>query len=160
MKDADNIFRWENDQTYWDVSGTQRPFSHFCIEDYVMTSQNEDIYTAKQLRLIIEDGNKDLAVGCVDLYEFEPQNLRAGIGIFIDNEQRKQGYGLKALELLITYASNVLHIHNLYAFVSQDNEASQQLFVKSGFNRTAVLQDWILRGQNFKNIIVYQHLTR
>ncbi|MDR0789868.1 MAG: GNAT family N-acetyltransferase [Bacteroidales bacterium] len=159
FNDIDLIFKWENDESMWDVTETQRPFSHQAIKSYVETAQNEDIYTAKQLRLMIESKTEKQTIGCVDLFDFEPQNLRAGVGILIDKAFRNNGYAARAMELLKKYAFDVINIHNLYAFVPQDNEASLRLFEKAGFNKTATLQDWILRQQNYKDVIVYQCLS-
>ena len=50
--DIELIYEWENDIENWIVSNTQTPFSRFVLEQYI-TSAHEDIYTAKQLRLII-----------------------------------------------------------------------------------------------------------
>ncbi|MDR1847579.1 MAG: GNAT family N-acetyltransferase [Bacteroidales bacterium] len=156
IDDIDLIFKWENDENLWYITETQRPFSKEAIRNYVETTQNEDIYSAKQLRLMIEVEKEKGAVGCVDLFDYEPQNRRAGIGIVIDKAYLRKGYGLLSLQMLKNYAFNVLSIHNLYAFVPQNNEASCRLCEKANFNKTAVLQDWIFRNRKYENIIVYQ----
>ncbi|MDR1726157.1 MAG: GNAT family N-acetyltransferase [Bacteroidales bacterium] len=157
-KDVDLIFKWENDESMWAITETQRPFSHATIKNYVEIAQNEDIYTAKQLRLMIEINENEVAVGCVDLYDFEPQNFKACVGILIDRDFQRKGYAFQALNILRNYAFNVLNIHNLYAFVPQDNIASKRLFEKAGFNHTAVLQNWFFRNNKYKDVNVYQYL--
>jgi diamine N-acetyltransferase len=145
IDDCNIIFGWENDKDLWNVTETQRPFSYHAIKNYVETAQNEDIYTAKQIRLMIDLENDKEPVGCVDLYDFEPRNSRAGIGILIDKKFKGKGYATQALTMLTQYAFNVLNIHNLYAFVPCDNESSLHLFVKIGFEQTAVLKQWLYR---------------
>jgi diamine N-acetyltransferase len=159
LGDADLIFRWENDQQNWDVAQVQRPFSFYAIENYVYNAQNEDIYTAKQLRLMIEIDNGKTTVGCVDLYDFEPQNNRAGIGILIDKEFRAKGYAFEALNLLKQYAFSILNIHNIYAFVPCENQGSRRLFAKCDFSQTAVLRHWIFREGKYQDVVVYQYLS-
>jgi diamine N-acetyltransferase len=83
--DADLIYRWENSYSLWGVSSTRAPFSHYAIEQYVKGTQNEDIYSSKQIRFMIDalDEGEVKTVGCVDLYDLEPQHSRAGVGIFV-----------------------------------------------------------------------------
>ena len=54
--DIDVLFDWENDTDNWLVSNTQTPFSRFVLEQYI-ASAHSDIYTAKQLRLMICDNS-------------------------------------------------------------------------------------------------------
>jgi diamine N-acetyltransferase len=51
---------------------------------------------------------------------------------------------------------NIYNLHQLYAYVTEDNEDSKILFEKSGFLQTATLKDWVCRDNKFKNVIVYQ----
>ena len=52
--DIDVLYNWENDTENWQVSNVQTPFSRFVLEQYI-TSAHQDIYSAKQLRLMICD---------------------------------------------------------------------------------------------------------
>ncbi len=72
--DIDVLYQWENDVETWKVSNTQTPFSRFVLEQYI-TSAHDDIYTVKQLRLIICDvANKP--IGCIYLFDFDCTHLR------------------------------------------------------------------------------------
>ena len=88
------------------VSNTQSPFSRFVLEQYI-TSSHQDIYSVKQLRLIIcNEENK--AIGSIDLFDFDPNHLRAGVGILIaEKADRKKGYASEALSLLMDYCFSV-----------------------------------------------------
>ena len=78
-EDVDLLYVWENDPAVWGVSGTLAPFSRHTLRRF-LDEQRFDLYAARQLRLVVEtlDGR---AVGLVDLFEFEPVDLRAGIGM-------------------------------------------------------------------------------
>ena len=52
-EDLNRLYRWENDSSIWSVSGTLMPFSKFILEEFV-NQAHQDIYTNKQLRLIID----------------------------------------------------------------------------------------------------------
>ena len=88
--DIDLLYKWENDPAVWRVSNTLSPYSRFQIEEYVMSARN-DIYLNRQLRLMIVGlrGNiKGKAIGAIDLFDFDPLNLRAGAGILVGQEFR------------------------------------------------------------------------
>ena len=85
------------------MSNTQTPYSRFLINQY-LENAHQDIYEAKQLRLAICLNNSYEAIGLIDLFDFDPKNNRAGIGILIqEKNNRINGFGSEALQLLINY---------------------------------------------------------
>ena len=152
--DIDLLYKWENDTAIWSVSGTLAPFSRFVLEQY-LASSHQDIYSNKQLRLIIdytiavEEGEESepRSIGCIDLFDFDPKNRKAGVGILIaDRADRGKGFATEALTLLVEYGFDVLDLHQIYSNVRVDNENSVALFKKIGFEITGLKQDWILDG--------------
>ncbi len=153
--DIDVLYNWENDSENWNVSSTQTPFSRFVLEQYI-TSAHQDIYTTKQLRLIICD-KENKAVGCIDLFDFEPNHLRAGIGILIaEKSDRRNGYASEALKLLTNYCFTTLNLHQIYCNITTDNEPSILLFQKHGFQITGIKKQWIREASNYKDELLLQ----
>ncbi|MCX6272034.1 MAG: GNAT family N-acetyltransferase [Bacteroidetes bacterium] len=150
-EDIDLLYRWENDFTLWHYSNTITPFSRFTLEQYVMNS-NQDIFTTKQLRLMIvrktEPGNP---IGTIDLFDFDPIHLHAGVGIMLMSDFRKKGLALESLQILTRYAFNILHLHQLFCNITTDNEASLRLFGKSGFEITGTKKEWTRVGDIWKD---------
>lgn len=177
--DINVLYQWENDTEIWNVSNTLTPFSHFILEQYIVNS-HLDIYSAKQLRLMIDlalvpetsdlhaspsiekkqehfSREKSNTIGCIDLFDFEPNHLRAGIGILIaDKSNRKKGYASEALEILIDYCFSTLNLRQLYCNITVDNESSVLLFQKHGFQITGVKKQWIRHGKEFKDELFLQ----
>lgn len=138
--DADRIHAWENDTENWRVSNTLVPFSKHLIEQYVNSSQ--DIFTFRQLRLMIALNDSQDTIGAVDLFEFDPRHQRAGVGILIEPEFRGKGVATEALQLLEEYVLNVLGIRNLYCNILEDNESSMKLFEKCGYQMIGKKKNW------------------
>jgi diamine N-acetyltransferase len=156
-EDIDLLYEWENDSKIWELSNTYEPFSKYILAKYIKESQR-DIYESKQVRMIIEtlDGK---AVGAVDLFDFDPFHFRAGVGILIhDENERKLGYASDALELLCVYASEYLHLHQLFANISEDNTASIRLFTKNGFELCGTKRDWRKTPNGWKNELMFQKI--
>lgn len=144
--DIDLLFNWENDEELWHLSNTVEPFSRFTLEQYILNS-HQDIYTAKQLRLLIDvknDKGKIITIGSIDLFDFDPINKRAGIGILISKGSRNKGYASEALEMIVDYAFSTLHLHQLYGNITTDNIASFKLFKKNGFKIIGIKKEWVL----------------
>ena len=157
-QDIEDIYEWENDPMVWQYSDAHIPFSRHFLTQYILSSTSGDIYTDKQMRLIGDVDNR--AVGCVDLYDFDPTNHRAGIGILVDSRYRNRGYGRRMLELLIDYCREYLQIHMLYAYVADYNEASLRMFDSVGFKRMGALFDWLYNAKTktYSTAVVMQYL--
>lgn len=155
QEDLDFLFSTENDMKLWEVSHTQTPFSKYILKRYLENS-HLDIYEAKQLRLIIVEKESKTSIGMIDLFDFNPQHNRAGVGIMLINSYKNKGYASEALELFITYAFSKLQLHQLYASMTLDNLSSIQLFENHRFKKCGIKKDWIAVKNGFKDEVFYQ----
>jgi diamine N-acetyltransferase len=160
-QDVDLMMIYENDTEIWPVSGTLVPYSRYTLEQFYKNAV-QDIYTARQLRLAIElikEAHRGQTIGYVDLFDFDPQQRRAGVGILIgDKRERNKGYASEALMLLCRYSFEVLNIHQLFCHIDNNNEASLNLFEKAGFKKCGLLKDWILFDGQWRDVNMLQLL--
>jgi diamine N-acetyltransferase len=158
-KDLDFLFELENNTDVWEVSGTITPYSKNVLQLY-LDNAHRDLFDVKQLRLVICDLNEK-AVGLIDVFDFEPNHKRAGVGIIILNkEQRNKGFGGEAVLILCNYLFKVLGLRQIYANILEENVASLHLFKKLGFVEIGVKEDWIRVKNTFKNEILLQKINR
>ena len=134
-EDLDLLYHIENDVELWNVGTSNVPYSRYLLHDYVANAKN-DIYTDRQVRMMVENEEGNV-IGVVDLVSFDPANRRAEVGIIIMNDYRRQGYGAAVIDAIKDYALRILHLHQLYAYVDCDNNASMGLFEKTGFCESA-----------------------
>jgi diamine N-acetyltransferase len=154
-EDLDFIVKVENSEEFWEISATRVPYSRYLIKKYLQNS-HRDIYEVKQLRLMICDLEKT-PIGLIDVFDLEPKDRRAALGILIVNEtERGKGYGAEVLTLICNYCFTHLDLHQVYANVNEDNLASINLFERNKFEKVGVKKDWINAGGKFKNEILYQ----
>ncbi|MCG8893227.1 GNAT family N-acetyltransferase [Tenacibaculum finnmarkense] len=153
------LFAIENNESFWEVSHTQAPFSRFILKQY-LENAHLDIYQAKQLRLVIElsakDEDKKEAIGMIDLFDFNPQHKRAGVGILIHPKYQQKGLSFEALKLLINYCFTHLQLHQLYANITADNKNSIRLFTKHNFKQIGIKKEWIFTNGTYKDEILFQ----
>lgn len=155
-EDLDFVYEVENDESIWEISSTQTPYSMYLIKQY-LENAHQDLYEAKQLRLAICKYEDIKPVGMVDLFEFDPKNNRAGIGIMIkDADLRNTGIGSETLKLLIRYSFTHLNLRQLFANIDSANEPSKRLFTKFGFEFIGIKKQWNLVGGIYKDEAMYQ----
>ena len=153
------VYAIENNESIWQVSNTQTPYSRFLIKQY-LENAHQDLYEAKQLRLAICKKDTFEAVGLIDLFDFDPKNSRAGVGIVIQNtSDRNAGIGQEALSLLLSYVFKQLNLHQVYANIASNNEASSALFTKFDFQKIGTKKDWNFYQGKYYDEDVYQLLN-
>ena len=154
-EDLDFVHEIENDEDFWEISSTQAPYSKFLIRQYIENA-HRDIYDIKQLRLVICT-KRGRPVGLIDVYDLEPRDKRAAIGILIANKKdRKKGFGSESLALLCDYCFTHLGLHQVYASVTSNNEESKRVFESNGFRKIGLKKDWTLFNGKFKDEWLYQ----
>ena len=137
----------------WADSDTHNPLSRHDLHQYIENTTS-DIYRDGQLRLIIEESqpstlNSQLStkvVGCIDLFDFDARNRKAAIGMYIAPEARGKGVGKQAVQLLLDYAFDFLHLRMVYAIISVHNTACSHIYEQMGFTPSSPLSNWTLEG--------------
>lgn len=158
QKDLNFLYLIENDTKVWEVSGTVTPYSKDVLQLY-LDNAHRDIFDVKQLRLVICT-LEHKTLGLIDVFDFEPNHKRAGIGIVIlDEDQRNKGIGAEAITLLTNYLYETLGLQQVYANILEDNLSSLHLFKKLGFQVVGVKKDWVRFKNTFKNEVLLQKIN-
>mgnify|MGYP001245992537 CR=1 FL=1 len=131
----------------WDIYSTLKPNHYICQHESQLMAYNALFANQHFAKLI-------------DLFDFDPKNNRAGVGIVISSESnRNSGMGSEALQLVINYAFNQLQLHQLYANIGSKNEISISLFTKFGFQKIGVKKDWNKINNHYEDEMLYQLIT-
>lgn len=107
-----------------------------------------------QLKLYAFDG--DDAVGCVELYNYDPVNLRAAVGIVVSTEQRHRGHASAMLAELTQFCRENTPLHQLYADIAAPNAISIRLFEHAGYTLCGTFTDWVVRNGAYIDTLRYQ----
>lgn len=152
-EDLDLMYLVENDAGLWHCGSSNVPYSSFTLRRFIEETSN-DIFRDGQLRLVIEkeDGT---SVGFLDLQNFNAMHSRAEVGIVLVPEAQGYGYAKEALMLLCRYAGKHLHLHLLYAVVSEENSRGRKLFLSSGFAQSGVLPQWLRTDIGYSDAILF-----
>ncbi len=157
-EDLETIYRWENNTQLWYAGENYSPLSRFVLKKY-LEQAHLDIYQTLQLRLMITKTNMpSVPIGSVDFFEFDPFTQKAGIGILIEEDERRKGYARDALLLAIGYAKNALGLKQVYCYIATDNFPSIQLFQDIGFDINGTKKAWFRKGSNWIDVHFLQLL--
>ncbi|MFT6717045.1 MAG: diamine N-acetyltransferase [Saprospiraceae bacterium] len=155
-EDLNVLYDWENNPDIWTVSNTITPYSKHVLLRYI-ESAGTDIYSSKQLRLVIEKKDQNKAIGFIDLFDFDPYNSKVGIGILIaETKERNKGFAAEALQLMLEYVSKHLGLKQAYCNVTIDNKNSMRLFEKAGFTKSGIKKDWVRVQDTWLDEALYQ----
>jgi len=148
-EDLEYLYQWENNPDYWLVSNMITPYSKYILKKYIENA-HKTIFETGQLRMMIDHTPTGKTIGTIDLFDYDPFHLRAGIGILIaEEEYRRKGYASMALECLIDYCFNTLQMHQLYCNILSNNCESLDLFRKIGFTESGIKKEWIKTKDGF-----------
>lgn len=149
LADVQALHAWENASDDWWMGASILPVSVEAMTQFA--TGNHDLYRDRQWRWMLDTreapGAPWQTVGAVDLYDFEPRQLRAGVAVHIDADARRSGHAQAGLSILQDHASSHLGLKQLYAEVPANHEASLGLFQKAGYRATGRREQWIRTPQ-------------
>lgn len=138
--DVSVMMAWENNPDNWKISSTTKAYSRAQIEEFV--GLNQDIFIHSQLRLIICLTDTNEIIGNMDLFDFEPEHKRVGVGILIDEKYRNKGLANESIQLIEEYCKIILDVKNIFCNILTDNTKSIKLFEKNNFKRICLKPNW------------------
>lgn len=186
-EDVDRLYIWENDRDMWPFGGTRAPLSRHQLWEYA-TNYDANPFAAGQLRLIIEHATapdnvipqnsqssqssqssynsqnsqpSPIPCGVIDLYDIDPVNSRAMVGIMVAPQWRSRGIATRALELVGEYCRDTLGLATIASEVASDNLPSIRLFGgKAAYRQVGERPSWYRRGDRFVSALLFQKQLR
>lgn len=125
----------------------------------ILKALQGDTLSSGELKLYGFSATDD-PVGCVELYNYDPVNRRAAVGIVISNEYRHQGYGKSMIAALTTFCQENTSLHQIYADIAATNNPSIHIFQSAGYQHCATLKDWVVRGDHYIDTYRFQLILK
>lgn len=80
-------------------------------------------------------------VGSVALKRIDLEGRKAELGYWVDPDEQGNGYATEAARLCLTHAFEELGLHKVWARTVGDNDASNRVLEKLGFDREGVFEE-------------------
>lgn len=154
-EDLQLLLQIENQPEDWLLSQQQVPWSVHLLENYLQQA-SQDIYEAKQYRMVIAMQTSKQAIGLLDFFDFDPKNKRVSIGIALVPEFQQKGFGKDALQTALHFVFQEWMVHQVYANILTSNQSSIGLFESLGFAKVGIKKDWILHRHQWHDEALYQ----
>lgn len=130
IEDAECYVTWMNDpEITVNTHGSTRVMNVEVERDWILDTLKNQEYT-----FAIVSKENDILIGNCSLMHFNAIDQTATVGIFIGLEEyRSHGYGAEALNLLLSYGFNILHLHSIDLTVYDFNVRAIRCYEKIGF---------------------------
>ncbi|MGE8077504.1 GNAT family N-acetyltransferase [Peribacillus loiseleuriae] len=99
-------------------------------------------------------------IGTIGFNAWLPKHKRAEIGYEIHPEQWRKGYTMEAVSKVISYGFEKMNLTRIGAVVFIENEASNKLLTKIGFQKEGILRDYMYQNGKAHDTYVYSFLKR
>lgn len=117
---------------------------------------NASLSTGELKLYAYPDHMPDTPVGCIEIYNYDPINRRAAVGIVVSNEYRHQGHGRLIVQTLTDFCRQNTSLHQLYADIAVTNIPSIRIFQHAGYRHCATMRDWVMRADQYVDTLRYQ----
>jgi [ribosomal protein S5]-alanine N-acetyltransferase len=93
-------------------------------------------------------------IGTIGFHAWSPKNKRAEIGYEINPDYWKKGYAKESISAVLEYGFSALGLKRIGAVVFLENDSSNELLLKLGFQKEGILRNYIVqKGQSFDTIV-------
>ncbi|KWU62653.1 MULTISPECIES: GNAT family N-acetyltransferase [Bacillus cereus group] len=106
----------------------------------------------------IEKKGTDQLIGTCGFHLINKHHKRAEIGYELDDTYWGQGYATEALQAMLAYGFETLHLIRIAAVVYIENEASRNLLKKAGFQEEGLLRKYMIQNDVAHDTVVYSLL--
>ncbi|KKK39088.1 acetyltransferase [Mesobacillus campisalis] len=155
--DAKSIFACFSDENVLQFYG-QEAFEHIeqaeALIDFFTNSYKEK----KGIRWGIEIKGQQGIIGTIGLNAWSPKHKRAEIGYEIHPDHWRKGFTFEALSKVIEYGFDDFGLTRIGAVVFLDNQASNKLLSKAGFQLEGILRDYMYQNGVAHDTYVYSLL--
>ncbi|WP_010676584.1 GNAT family N-acetyltransferase [Bacillus timonensis] len=110
------------------------------------------------IRWAIEIKEEDGLIGTIGFNAWSPKHKRAEIGYELHPEHWRKGFATEAIQKVVSYGFNELGLARIGAIVFLENEASNDLLSKLGFEKEGILRNYMYQNGASYDTNVYSLL--
>ncbi|SFB26319.1 MULTISPECIES: GNAT family N-acetyltransferase [unclassified Bacillus (in: firmicutes)] len=158
--------------TVKDIDGIYDCFSNEKVTRYYGQEQLQDREQAKGfitffsknyeekrgIRWGIEMKGTEGIIGTIGLNAWSPKHKRAEIGYEIHPDYWRKGYASEAVKEILSYSFEVLGLTRIGAVVFIENQSSNKLLLKLGFQQEGILRNYMYQDGEPYDTYVYSLL--
>jgi ribosomal-protein-alanine N-acetyltransferase len=109
---------------------------------------------------IYRKDNPDLKIGNIGLFRIIAEHYRAEIGYMLQANEHQKGIMFEAMQAVIKFGFEKIHLHSIEANINPENTASRKLLEKAGFVREAYFRENYFFDGKFIDSEIYSLISR
>ncbi|MBP3961664.1 GNAT family N-acetyltransferase [Paenibacillus lignilyticus] len=106
----------------------------------------------------LKDSPDNRIMGTIGFNAWMPKHRRAEIGYELHPDHWHRGYATEAVSRIVAYGFDQLELARIGAVVFRENQASQTVLTKLGFQQEGILRDYIVQDGKSYDTHVYSIL--
>ena len=156
-EDTEQIFRCFSDEKVTRFYG-QEPLQSMEEAERLVAFFSKSYQEKRGVRWGIELKGIQGLIGTIGYNAWIPKHKRAEIGYEIHSDYWRKGYVSEAISSVLAYGFDVMSLNRIGAVVYIDNEASNNLLTKFGFEKEGVLKQYMFQNGVAHDTYVYSLL--
>ncbi|ARF13986.1 GNAT family N-acetyltransferase [Sporosarcina ureae] len=156
-EDAEGIFSCFSNEDVTRFYG-QETFKSVVEAEKIIDIFSKNYREKRGIRWGIERKETKGIIGTIGFNAWLPKHKRAEIGYEIHPQQWRKGYTSEAVSRVISYGFDVMGLTRIGAVVFIENEASNKLLGKVGFQQEGVLRNYMYQDGKPYDTYVYSLL--
>lgn len=149
-----------------DIEFLRNGVNHPEVRVYMGNKRPQNLETEKEFfeNVIQDDDSQHLLIcskegekaGIVSLIREgdRPEN-QAQIGLWIHPDHHRKGFGTEASKMMTNYGFRQLDYHRIFARAYEENQASQKIWERIGYEKEGALRDHTYTKGNYRNVIYF-----
>ena len=157
-KDAREIFRLRSNENVMQYIDRPRPKTINDALSYINIITNA-LKNEEGITWGICFKYSDQLIGTIGFWRMDKENYRAEIGYMLDDAFHRQGVMQEALNVVLDYGFNIMHLHSVEANINPMNIATMKILEKNNFVHEAHFRENYYYNGKFLDSFVYSLLS-
>ncbi len=138
----------------------QEPFIEKQQAEQLIQHFDKNYEEKRGIRWGIELKETGEVMGTIGYHLWSDPHKRAEIGYEIHPDYWRKGYTKEAIQQVINYGFEHMNLQRIGAVVYLENEASNQLLLKLGFQQEGILRDYMVQKEKAYDTFIYSLLKK
>lgn len=99
-------------------------------------------------------------IGTIGFWRMDKPNYRTEVGYMLQTKHQGKGLVSEALQTVLDFAFNQMHIHSVEANINPSNDRSRNLLIKNGFVKEAYFRENYFYNGKFLDSEIYSLISK
>ena len=159
QKDASDFFKMRSDPEL--MKYIDKPMMKSVAEAKALIKQSEaDRLLGNGINWGISLRDEPKLIGTIGFWRMDKPNYRTEVGYMLQTKHQGKGLVSEALQTVLDFAFNQMHVHSIEANINPSNDRSRNLLIKNGFVKEAYFRENYFYNGKFLDSEIYSLISK